>query len=90
MRTHGGKGSKQRPTDSKKFENNFDNIFRKTNENKAELLEEQVLDMSADLLESAKKLIDEVLEDVQEVEETPPLGLHAYNSLHRTRKVTMA
>ena len=75
MRTHGGKGSKQRPTDSKKFENNFDNIFRKTNENKAELLEEQVLDMSADLLESAKKLIDEVLEDVQEVEETPPLGL---------------
>ena len=76
MRTHGGKGSKQRPTDSKKFENNFDNIFRKTNENKAELLEEQVLDMSADLLESAKKLIDEVLEDLQEVEETPPLGLH--------------
>ena len=76
MRTHGGKGSKQRPTDSKKFENNFDNIFRKTNENKADLLEEQVLDMSADLLESAKKLIDEVLEDVQEVEETPPLGLH--------------
>ena len=75
MKTHGGKGSKQRPTDSKKFENNFDNIFRKTNENKAELLEEQVLDMSADLLESAKKLIDEVLEDVQEVEETPPLGL---------------
>lgn len=75
MRTHGGKGSKQRPTDSEKFENNFDNIFRKTNENKAELLEEQVLDMSADLLESAKKLIDEVLEDVQEVEETPPLGL---------------
>ena len=75
MRTHGGKGSKQRPTDSEKFENNFDNIFRKTNENKADLLEEQVLDMSADLLESAKKLIDEVLEDVQEVEETPPLGL---------------
>jgi len=74
MRTHGGKGSKQRPTDSKKFENNFDNIFRKTNENKAELLEEQVLDMSADLLESAKKLIDEVLEDT-EVRETPPLGL---------------
>ena len=26
MRTHGGKGSKQRPTDSKKFENNFDAI----------------------------------------------------------------
>ena len=86
MRTHGGKGSKQRPTDSKKFENNFDNIFRKTNENKAELLEEQVLDMSADLLESAKKLIDEVLEDVQEVEETPPLGLMrttAYTGLER-------
>ena len=82
MRTHGGKGSKQRPTDSKKFENNFDNIFRKTNENKAELLEEQVLDMSADLLESAKKLIDEVLEDVQEVEETPPLGLHHQQPTH--------
>ena len=28
MRTHGGKGSKQRPTDSKKFENNYDAIFR--------------------------------------------------------------
>jgi len=27
MRTHGGKGSKQRPTDSKKFENNYDAIF---------------------------------------------------------------
>ena len=89
MRTHGGKGSKQRPTDSKKFENNFDNIFRKTNENKAELLEEQVLDMSADLLESAKKLIDEVLEDVQEVER-PRRSVCIINSLHRTRKVTMA
>ena len=75
MRTHGGKGSKQRPTDSEKFENNYDNIFRKTNENKADLLEEQVLDMSADLLDSAKKLIDEVLNDVEK-EETPPLGLH--------------
>jgi len=78
MRTHGGKGSKQRPTDSEKFENNYDNIFRKSNDNKVDLLEEQVLDMSADLLESAKKLIDEVLndvEEVQEVEETPPLGL---------------
>ena len=78
MRTHGGKGSKQRPTDSKKFESNFDNIFRKSNENKADLLEEKVLDMSSDLLDSAKKLIDEVLSDVEEreVEETPPLGLH--------------
>ena len=27
MRTHGGKGSKQRPTDSEKFENNYDAIF---------------------------------------------------------------
>ena len=29
MRTHGGKGSKQRPTDSKKFENNFDEYLSK-------------------------------------------------------------
>ena len=26
---HGGKGSKQRPTDQKKFSDNWDNIFRK-------------------------------------------------------------
>ena len=90
MRTHGGKGSKQRPTDSKKFENNFDNIFRKTNENKAELLEEQVLDMSADLLESAKKLIDEVLEDVQEcVRPRRSVCMHT-TAYTWTRKVTMA
>jgi predicted HAD superfamily Cof-like phosphohydrolase len=81
MRTHGGKGSKQRPTDSEKFDTNFDNIFRKSNDNKADLLEEKVLDMSSDLLDSAKKLIDEVLEDTPwteepEVEATPPLGLH--------------
>jgi len=76
---HGGKGDKNRTQDKTKYENNFDNIFRKSNDNKADLLEEKVLDMSSDLLDSAKKLIDEVLSDVEEaqVEETPPLGLHA-------------
>lgn len=29
--THGGKGSAVRPTDKKKFENNFDAIFGKKN-----------------------------------------------------------
>jgi len=72
---HGGKGDKNRTKDKDQYANNFDNIFRKSNENKADLLEEQVLDMSSDLLDSAKKLIDEVLNDVEK-EETPPLGLH--------------
>jgi hypothetical protein len=30
---HGGKGDKSRTNDREKFESNFDNIFRKTNEN---------------------------------------------------------
>ena len=30
---HGGKGDKARTNDREKFESNFDNIFRKTNEN---------------------------------------------------------
>jgi hypothetical protein len=37
--THGGKGSTQRPTDKKKFDQNFDTIFNvkkdKKKENKA-------------------------------------------------------
>jgi len=32
--THGGKGSGVRPTDKKKFENNFDAIFGKKNKDK--------------------------------------------------------
>ena len=32
--THGGKGSAVRPTDKKKFENNFDAIFGKKNKDK--------------------------------------------------------
>ena len=32
--THGGKGSTVRPTDKKKFENNFDAIFGKKNKDK--------------------------------------------------------
>ena len=31
--THGGKGSAQRPTDSKKYSDNFDAIFGKLNVN---------------------------------------------------------
>ena len=34
--THGGKGSGVRPTDKKKFENNFDAIFGKKNKDKQE------------------------------------------------------
>ena len=29
--THGGKGSKQRPVDKKKFDSNWDNIFGRNN-----------------------------------------------------------
>ena len=32
--THGGKGSAVRPTDKKKFENNYDAIFGKKKKNK--------------------------------------------------------
>jgi len=32
--THGGKGSAVRPTDKKKFENNYDAIFGKKNKDK--------------------------------------------------------
>ena len=32
--THGGKGSSVRPTDKKKFENNYDAIFGKKNKDK--------------------------------------------------------
>ena len=32
--THGGKGSGVRPTDKKKFENNYDAIFGKKNKDK--------------------------------------------------------
>jgi predicted HAD superfamily Cof-like phosphohydrolase len=73
---HGGKGDKNRTKDKDQYANNFDNIFRKSNENKADLLEERMLDMSSDLMDQAKKMLDEVLNDVKEVEETPPLGLH--------------
>ena len=87
---HGGKGDKNRTQDKTKYENNFDNIFRKSNDNKADLLQEKVLDMSSDLLDSAKKLIDEALEEKPDgdfwteeqtecitelVEATPPLGI---------------
>lgn len=34
--THGGKGSGVRPTDKKKFENNYDAIFGKKNKDKQE------------------------------------------------------
>ena len=34
--THGGKGSGVRPTDKKKFENNFDAIFGKKKEKEKE------------------------------------------------------
>jgi len=33
-RTHGGKGSAVRPTDKKKFENNYDAIFGKKKKDK--------------------------------------------------------
>ena len=39
--THGGKGSGVRPTDKKKFENNFDAIFGKKNKDKQEKEKEQ-------------------------------------------------
>ena len=32
--THGGKGDKQRPTDKKKYEDNYDAIFGKKKKNK--------------------------------------------------------
>ena len=32
--THGGKGSATRPTDKKKYENNYDAIFGKKNKDK--------------------------------------------------------
>lgn len=31
-KTHGGKGDKQRPTDTKKYEDNYDRIFGKKKE----------------------------------------------------------
>ena len=44
--THGGKGSAQRPTDKKKYENNYDAIFGKKKEkyvnNEEELLDSYV------------------------------------------------
>ena len=42
--THGGKGSGVRPTDKKKFENNFDAIFGKKNKDKKMIEEEDLLD----------------------------------------------
>ena len=42
--THGGKGSGVRPTDKKKFENNFDAIFGKKNKDTKMIEEEDLLD----------------------------------------------
>ena len=33
-RTHGGKGSKRRPEDKKKIDNNWDKIFKNARKNK--------------------------------------------------------
>lgn len=63
MRTHGGKGSKQRPTDKGKFEANYDNIFSKVAENKEELLKEQVLDSAAEMLTNSMNLMREAMTD---------------------------
>lgn len=48
---HGGKGDKSRTNDREKFESNFDNIFRKTNEEESamELAQEAVERMSTTL-----------------------------------------
>ena len=42
--THGGKGSSTRPTDKKKYEDNYDAIFGKKNKDKKMLEEEELLD----------------------------------------------
>ena len=42
--THGGKGSATRPTDKKKYEDNWDAIFGKKKEDKKMLEEEELLD----------------------------------------------
>lgn len=42
--THGGKGSTTRPTDKKKYEDNWDAIFGKKKEDKKMLKEEELLD----------------------------------------------
>jgi len=42
--THGGKGSKTRPTDKKKYEDNWEAIFGKKNKDKKMLEEEELLD----------------------------------------------
>ena len=39
----GGKGSKQRPTDRKKFDQNWDNIFGKRKKTEQEKFDEQVI-----------------------------------------------
>jgi hypothetical protein len=39
----GGKGSKQRPTDKEKFDQNWDNIFGKKKKTEAEKFDEQVI-----------------------------------------------
>jgi len=68
MRTHGGKGSKQRPTNKGKFEANYDNIFSKVTENKEELLKEQVLESAAEMLTNSMNLMrDAMTEDAMPV-----------------------
>ena len=48
---HGGKGDKSRTNDREKFESNFDNIFRKTNENAEELLKESAVELAQEAVE---------------------------------------
>jgi len=63
MRTHGGKGSKQRPGDKEKFEANYDTIFSQVTENKEELLKEQVIDSASEMLTNSMNLMRDAMTD---------------------------